>query len=223
MATQTTRTRAMERAARATMSQTKRSRSTPAADALTFNVSGLLAEPPGTVRELEISAPPLDLGPDLRQSRGLAGPSQADPDQPRAAGRGPLLHRSAAGLQPLPARDRLPGRRSRWTKRRCRASTGERPACRYVRRAGRAAPQRPSRAGPGGEIRDAIVLAEPIAPLCRRDCPGLCRSAAGELAGGDHDHPETEIDPRLEVLRQLSARRAGLSLRTATVHRGRPV
>jgi uncharacterized protein len=53
-----------------------------------------------------------------------------------------------------------------------------------------------------GEIRDAILLAEPIAPLCREDCPGLCLVCGEELAGGPHDHPE-ELDPRLEALRQL--------------------
>jgi hypothetical protein len=51
------------------------------------------------------------------------------------------------------------------------------------------------------ERRDAIALAEPIAPLCREDCPGLCQVCGRGLAAGDHDHPEAEIDPRLEVLR----------------------
>jgi uncharacterized protein len=54
-----------------------------------------------------------------------------------------------------------------------------------------------------GEIRDAIALAEPIAPLCREDCPGLCIECGQELAGGPHDHADTEVDPRLEVLRRF--------------------
>jgi uncharacterized protein len=53
----------------------------------------------------------------------------------------------------------------------------------------------------GGEIRDAIVLAEPIAPLCRDDCPGLCPTCGQELATGEHDHPDEDVDPRLEGLR----------------------
>lgn len=52
-----------------------------------------------------------------------------------------------------------------------------------------------------GEVRDAIELAEPIAPLCREDCPGLCIVCGLELATGPHDHPDDDIDPRLEGLR----------------------
>jgi uncharacterized protein len=50
-------------------------------------------------------------------------------------------------------------------------------------------------------LREAVQLAEPIAPLCRPDCPGLCLVCGDELAGGLHDHPEAPIDPRLEALR----------------------
>jgi DUF177 domain-containing protein len=50
-------------------------------------------------------------------------------------------------------------------------------------------------------VREAIWLAEPIAPLCRPDCPGLCAVCGGRLDDGEHDHPDTDIDPRLEALR----------------------
>jgi uncharacterized protein len=50
-------------------------------------------------------------------------------------------------------------------------------------------------------VREAISLAEPIAPLCRVDCPGLCVTCGEPLEHGDHDHPDETIDPRLEVLR----------------------
>jgi uncharacterized protein len=53
------------------------------------------------------------------------------------------------------------------------------------------------------EIRDGILLAEPIAPLCREDCPGLCIVCGLELASGPHDHPEEDVDPRLEALREF--------------------
>jgi uncharacterized protein len=55
-----------------------------------------------------------------------------------------------------------------------------------------------------GEIRDAILLAEPIAPLCREDCPGLCVECGQEFASGPHDHGASEVDPRLEVLRSFT-------------------
>ncbi len=56
-------------------------------------------------------------------------------------------------------------------------------------------------------ISDAISLAEPIAPLCRPDCPGLCRICGADLtADPGHAHPEPEVDPRLEVLAGLRDR-----------------
>jgi uncharacterized protein len=50
-------------------------------------------------------------------------------------------------------------------------------------------------------VRDAIILAEPIAPLDREDCPGLCVVCGLPLDEGDHDHEDEDIDPRLEALR----------------------
>lgn len=52
-------------------------------------------------------------------------------------------------------------------------------------------------------VRDAIALAEPIAPLCEPDCPGLCPICGERLSGGLHDHPDDEGDPRLASLRAL--------------------
>ena len=50
-------------------------------------------------------------------------------------------------------------------------------------------------------FREAISLAEPIAPLCEPDCPGLC-IVCGERLGPDHaDHEVDDIDPRLAALR----------------------
>jgi uncharacterized protein len=53
----------------------------------------------------------------------------------------------------------------------------------------------------GPSVRDAISLAEPIAPLDRPDCPGLCPTCGLPLDEGTHDHPTDDIDPRLEALR----------------------
>jgi uncharacterized protein len=50
-------------------------------------------------------------------------------------------------------------------------------------------------------VREAILLAEPIAPLDREDCPGLCIVCGLPLDEGAHDHPEDDVDPRLEALR----------------------
>lgn len=52
-------------------------------------------------------------------------------------------------------------------------------------------------------IRDEIVLAEPMHPLCRADCPGLCPVCGRHLAVGNCDCAVAESDPRLEPLARL--------------------
>jgi len=50
-------------------------------------------------------------------------------------------------------------------------------------------------------VRDAISLAEPIAPLCRPDCPGLCEACGADLTDDPgHRHADEDIDPRLAAL-----------------------
>lgn len=44
-------------------------------------------------------------------------------------------------------------------------------------------------------VRDAVVLALPLAPLCRADCPGLCVECGARLAE-DPNHSHEQIDPR---------------------------
>jgi len=53
-------------------------------------------------------------------------------------------------------------------------------------------------------IRDAVVLALPMSPLCRDDCQGLCVECGVPLAeaGPEHGH-EGAIDPRWANLKQL--------------------
>jgi uncharacterized protein len=55
-------------------------------------------------------------------------------------------------------------------------------------------------------LRDALVLALPLAPRCREDCPGLCAECGARLAqaGPGHRH-DTHRDPRWAELRQLAA------------------
>ncbi|MFV2064429.1 MAG: DUF177 domain-containing protein [Chloroflexota bacterium] len=56
-------------------------------------------------------------------------------------------------------------------------------------------------------VRDAISLAEPIAPLCRPDCPGLCGVCGVDLAADPkHAHQDDDIDPRLAALAGLRDR-----------------
>jgi uncharacterized protein len=53
-------------------------------------------------------------------------------------------------------------------------------------------------------FRDAVVLALPLSPLCRDDCPGLCVECGAKLAeaGPDHGHGE-KVDPRWGLLAKL--------------------
>ncbi|MFW5899075.1 MAG: YceD family protein, partial [Jiangellaceae bacterium] len=51
-------------------------------------------------------------------------------------------------------------------------------------------------------LRDALVLALPLAPKCRDDCPGLCSECGARLAD-DPDHRHDTTDPRWAVLAKL--------------------
>ena len=48
-------------------------------------------------------------------------------------------------------------------------------------------------------VAEAISLQEPIAPLCEPDCPGLCPECGERMEPG-HEHGEGPIDPRMEAL-----------------------
>ena len=54
-------------------------------------------------------------------------------------------------------------------------------------------------------FRDAVVLALPMSPLCREDCPGLCAECGTPLAdaGPGHRH-EAAADPGWAALKQLN-------------------
>lgn len=52
-------------------------------------------------------------------------------------------------------------------------------------------------------VRDAVVLALPMAPVCADDCAGLCPTCGVRLVVG-HDHRHDTIDPRWEALRALT-------------------
>ena len=53
-------------------------------------------------------------------------------------------------------------------------------------------------------IRDAVVLALPLAPVCRDDCPGLCPDCGARLDDVGPDHGHDQVDPRWAALRAVS-------------------
>ena len=171
-------------------------------DPLTFNVAGLLAEPPGAVREYRVDDVDVDAGEGLVLTRPVSG--------------GIRLLRTNRGLVvESDLRTALDGECSRCL----------RPAVTevHVVLAEEVLPTIDLASGAQVEleegedpetprltdhhelelrplIAEAISLQEPIAPLCEPDCPGLCTECGERLETG-HGHGAGPIDPRLEALR----------------------
>lgn len=55
-------------------------------------------------------------------------------------------------------------------------------------------------------IREEFALTEPMHPLCRPDCPGLCPECGARLDGDHSPHASVEIDPRLAGLARFLER-----------------
>jgi uncharacterized protein len=52
-------------------------------------------------------------------------------------------------------------------------------------------------------LREELILATPIAPLCRPDCKGLCGVCGRDLNVDPHEHEAAPVDERLSKLSQL--------------------
>ena len=52
-------------------------------------------------------------------------------------------------------------------------------------------------------LRDAVVLALPLTPLCRQDCAGLCTECGERLDDLPEDHGHAAPDPRWAALQGL--------------------
>lgn len=170
-----------------------------------FNVAGLLHEPPGAVRDVRLRDHYAALGPDVE----LAGPLDADL----------RLQRTNRGIL-LRGELRAPLRR---TCARCndayveevRVPISEEFLPSLDPETGAAvtleAGDDPEalRIDDHHEIRlarvfhDELALTEPMHPLCRPDCPGLCVECGQSLDRGDHEHGDDAVDPRLAGLAAL--------------------
>ena len=172
---------------------------------LTWNVAGLLADDPGAERLHEVSGVVIDLGEDLH----LAGPIE---------GRVRLIRTNRGILAAADLRTTLDLECSRCLREvlfgvDIRLQEEFLPSLDLA--TGRPLPteEEPDAARLTDHheldletaVREAIQLAEPIAPLCRPDCPGLCIVCGLRLDEGVHDHPDDDIDPRLEALRGFHA------------------
>ncbi|MCD0448378.1 DUF177 domain-containing protein [Actinocorallia sp. API 0066] len=56
-------------------------------------------------------------------------------------------------------------------------------------------------------LRDAVVLALPLSPLCQDDCPGLCAECGARLADVGPGHTHDVADPRWAALQGLAEQR----------------
>ena len=168
---------------------------------LAWNVGGLLGDDPGADRVFEVEDVTIDLGDDLRLAKPIDGRIRL-----LRTNRGILAHadlRTALALECsrclreielpidirlqeeyLPALDLTTGRP---------LAIDDEPDVARLTDHHELDLETP--------VREAIQLAEPIAPLCRPDCPGLCVVCGLPLEDGEHDHPDDDIDPRMEALR----------------------
>ena len=168
---------------------------------LAWNVAGLLADDPGADRIYEVEDVKIHLGEDLELARPIKGRVRL-----LRTNRGILAHadlRTALALQCsrclrdielpveirfqeeyLPALDLTTGRP---------LPIDDEPDIARLTDHHELDLETP--------VREAIQLAEPIAPLHSPDCRGLCIVCGLPLEDGEHDHPDEDIDPRMEALR----------------------
>jgi len=52
-------------------------------------------------------------------------------------------------------------------------------------------------------VREQVLMAIPMKPLCREECRGLCPECGADWNAGDCACEKTKVDPRLEVLKGL--------------------
>ena len=178
---------------------------------IAFNVAGLLHEPPGATRDVRLRDHYVSLGPDVE----LAGPLDADLRLQRtnrgilARGdvRAPLRRTCARCTDPyvdevsvevaeefLPVIDPQTG--SPLVIEEGESETAQRINEHHE-------------IDLDGVFHDELLLTEPMFPLCRPDCRGLCTECGERLDSGEHAHGGEEIDPRLAGLAALLHDRNG--------------
>ncbi len=172
-----------------------------AADALTFPVAGLLADPPGTSREYEVGPAWVDAGEDVALADPVAGRLRL-----ARTNRGLLVH---ADLHTTLATECSRCLRDIQVPLELTVDEEALPSVELATGVPVDTSAEPDVARLNDHhelellplVQEAIWLAEPIAPVCRDDCPGLCATCGRPLDEGDHDHGPAEIDPRFEALR----------------------
>ena len=70
-------------------------------------------------------------------------------------------------------------------------------------------------------VRQALLVEQPMAPLCRPDCAGLCPECGADLNAGPHICADTPTDSRWAALRALAAETDGDTPAPAATRNGR--
>jgi len=65
-------------------------------------------------------------------------------------------------------------------------------------------------------LRDAVLLALPLNPVCADDCAGLCAGCGGKLADLGPDHVHDTLDPRWAALGTIAPNRSAEPHPTST-------
>jgi uncharacterized protein len=166
-----------------------------------FNVAGLLREAPGAVREFALSDHYLSLGPDVELAGPISGLIRLQRTNRSILLRGRVdatLRRTCSRcLEPyeepvsvslaeeyLPSVD--PERGTPLTP-----AVGDEEALLLDER---------HQVDISPVLHDELALTEPMHPLCRPDCPGLCPGCGRRMDVGSCDCAVSEPDPRLAAL-----------------------
>jgi uncharacterized protein len=169
-----------------------------------FNVAGLLHEPPAATRDARLRDHYVNLGPDVE----LAGPLDADLRFQRTNRgilvrgelRAPLRRTCARCNDPyvedvtVPVDEEFLPTLDPETGAALATEPGDEAALHIDEH---------HEIGLARVFHDDLSLTEPMHALCRPDCPGLCVECGEKLDRGTHDHGEAEIDPRLAALAAL--------------------
>ncbi len=171
---------------------------------ITFNVAGLLREPPGAVRDYRLRDRYVSLGPDVELAGPISGLIRMQRTNRGILVRGSIeaeVRRTCARcLEPFvePARIEV--------------SEEYLPSLDPGSGAPLPAPERDEAVRTIDEhheidltevLREEFALAEPMHPLHSPDCPGLCPECGARLDERHQPHAEAEIDPRLAALARL--------------------
>jgi uncharacterized protein len=163
---------------------------------LTWNVAGLLGDEAGATRDYQVAGVTIDLGDDLRLARTNRGLLViADLTTSLQAQCSRCVRDIEVPIEIFIEEEALPSLDLN-TGRPIRPEAGEDDLLRLTDH---------HELDLESPVREAILLAEPIAPLCRPDCPGLCLVCGERLDEGTHDHATDDIDPRLEALKAFKA------------------